>query len=99
MNHLTESMGYFTEAIDSAEAGLQSEVGNVLLTEFYIHRSSVYEALGLMELASRDMFRILDLDPRIELKYRQELEKQESQGRFEEAKRTREFLNRLKQLG
>ena len=33
------------------------------LAEYYMHRSSVYEALGMIEHAKIDMKRIIDADP------------------------------------
>jgi hypothetical protein len=47
-------MTYFTQAIELTEDGLKSDIGNELLSEYYMHRSCVYEALGLIELAKRD---------------------------------------------
>ena len=43
-----------------------------------MHRSSVYEALGLLELGKRDLIRMLQLDPKIELRYLGEIKKLEN---------------------
>ena len=66
-------MSYFTQAIELAEDGLRSEVGLELLSEYYMHRSCLYEALGLIELAKRDQIKIIELDPKFELKYQEEI--------------------------
>ena len=47
-----------------------------------MHRSSVYEALGLLELSKRDLIRMLKLDPKIELRYLGEIKNLENKGKF-----------------
>lgn len=57
---MTEALVYFSKAIELCEntVGLTRDVGGEHLALYYMHRSQVYEALGLVELSRRDMLKI-----------------------------------------
>ena len=57
-----------------------------------MHRSCVYEALGLLELSKRDLIMIKELDERFELKYLEESKILENEGKYKESYRIKEFL-------
>ena len=63
-----------------------------------MHRSCVYEALGLLELSKRDLIMIKELDDRFDLKYLEESKKLENEGKYKESYRIKEFLQKLQSI-
>ena len=71
---LTESLVYFTRAIDLS-SGVSTDIGGERLAEYHMHRSLIYEALGLTELSSKDLIKIQVYDPQFREKYQEEYQK------------------------
>jgi len=46
-------------------------VESTTLAEYYMHRASIYEALGMLEHAKLDLMRITDADPSFVRRYHQ----------------------------
>ena len=59
---------YFSTSIDIASQDLLS-MDPTRLAEYYMHRSSVYEALGLKDHAKMDLHHILEADPNFIQRY------------------------------
>ena len=81
---MTESLVYFTKAIDIGSS-LSFDVGGEKLAEYHMHRSLTYEALGLKELALKDLIKITEHDPEFKRKYSSEAASLKSSGRHNEA--------------
>jgi tetratricopeptide (TPR) repeat protein len=77
---ITESLVYFTKAIELTEieiSELQSSVLELNLairkrSEILMHRSCAYEALGLQEMQARDIIEIAKTDGTFRLRYIEE---------------------------
>ncbi len=63
-----------------------------------MHRSLVYEALGLAEMSARDMRLIKEEDPGFRLRYYTEASRLEGEGYFKKALKIKEFLKKLERL-
>jgi tetratricopeptide (TPR) repeat protein len=61
---------YFGMAIEYASSDVLS-IQETKLAEYYMHRSSVFEALGMLEHSKLDLQKILDADPTFVQRYHQ----------------------------
>ena len=59
---------FFTTCIELARDNLL-ELEPTKLAEYYMHRSAVYEALGLLEHSQMDLHHILEADPNFIQRY------------------------------
>jgi len=82
--YLTESLVYFSKAIEIGNS-LGYDVGGEKQAEYHMHRSLTYEALGLKELASRDLIKITECDPEFKIKYSIEADNLRNSGKNNEA--------------
>ncbi|CDW73636.1 tpr domain containing protein [Stylonychia lemnae] len=98
--YLTESLVYFTKAIDLSESGLglQRDLGGEKLAEYYMHRSLIYEALGLVQLSRKDMYRIREYDETFEKKYNEESIKLQQSGQLAQSFKIKQFLSKMSQI-
>ena len=58
----------FTQAIELASQNMLS-IEPTKLAEYYMHRASVYEAIGLQEHSKMDLVHILEADPNFIQRY------------------------------
>ena len=85
---------YFGIAIEYASSDVLS-IKETKLAEYYMHRSSVFEALGMLEHAKLDIQKILDADPSFVQRYHQMAIKYEESEMLVEAAQVRQFLQKL----
>eukprot|EP00347_Sterkiella_histriomuscorum_P024353 403331421 len=112
--YLTESLVYYTKAIDLVEGydpsgrnqdinsgaiGLTREIGGEKIAEYYMNRSQVYEALGLIELSRKDMYRIKEYDSQfMDRQYQKSLQLEENGNLMMESFKIRQFLQKMQQV-
>ena len=79
---------YFGMAIEQASFDALA-VESSKLAEYYMHRASIYEALGMLEHSKLDLMRITDADPSFVRRYHQMATEFEEKEQFNEADRIR----------
>lgn len=82
---------YFGLAIEYASSDVLT-IKETKLAEYYMHRSSVFEALGMLEHAKLDLQKIMDADPTFVQRYHQMAVKYEETDMLVEAAQVRQFL-------
>ena len=92
-----KALQYFGQAIEYASFDVLT-VKEHQLAEYYMHRSSVYEALGMLEHAKLDLQKILEADPTFVQRYHQMAIKYEETEMLVEAAQVRQFLEKLMML-
>lgn len=86
-----KALTYFGLAIEYASADVL-KIDEKKLAEYFMHRSSVFEALGMLEHAKIDLQKIMDADPNFVQRYHEMALQYEETDMLEEARNVRNFL-------
>jgi hypothetical protein len=102
---LTESLVYFTKALELTDLDLQSlatasdqPAAMAKRSEILMHRSCAYEALGLAEMQARDIREIAATDKTFRLRYIEEGKRLMNEGYAAKAQKIRGFISKLDRL-
>ena len=87
-------MTFFGLAIEMASAVIPA-LDSKIIADYFMHRASVFEALGMIDHSRLDYQKVLDADPSFYQRYHKQVIYYERMGMEDEANEIRQFLLKI----